>query len=99
MICSNCKKVCPICNSDKFKYVSYSEECYGTVEQHGYCDKCGYIIEQTYSPVLEAFCDIKKGFRNGYGEYVPKNVKKHKRVRRRLNIKNIEVNPLWIYYI
>ena len=57
------------------------------------------LLNKHTPPVLEAFCDIKKGFRNGYGEYVPKNVKKHKRVRRRLNIKNIEVNPLWIYYI
>ena len=90
---------CPICASKTFDYVSYSEECYGTVEQHGYCDRCGYRIEQTYSPVYEAFLDIKKGFKDYYGIYHPKNVKRHKRIRRKLNIKNIEVNPLWVYYI
>lgn len=90
---------CPICASKTFEYVSYSEECYGIVEQHGHCSRCGYIIEQTYSPVYEAFLDIKKGFKDYCGNYHPKNVKRHKRIRRKLNIKNIEVNPLWVYYI
>lgn len=90
---------CPICNSHTFDYTSYSEECYGTVEQHGYCSRCGYTIEQVYSPVYEAFWDIKRGFKLPDGTYILKNVKRHKRIRRKRNIKNIEVNPLWIYYI
>ena len=90
---------CPICNAETFEYVSYSEECHGTVEQHGYCSRCGYRVEQAYSSVYEAFWDVKRGFKHPYGYYVPKNVKRHKRIRRKLNIKGIEVNPLWIKYI
>ena len=47
---------------------------------------------------MEGFLDIKKGFKNPLGEYISKNAKKHKRVRRKLNIKNIEVNPEWVFY-
>ena len=89
---------CPMCESQTFDYCSYSE-CYGAVEQHGYCDRCGYTVNQAYSSVFEAFYDTKKGFKNYFGEYCPKNVKKHKRVRRKLNIKNIEVNPKWVFYV
>ena len=89
---------CPICKSKTFEYVSYSESI-GVVEQHGYCHRCGYIVEQAYSSLYDAFLDVKKGFKLPSGEYVPKNVKRHKRIRRKLNIKNIEVNPLWINYI
>ena len=89
---------CPMCESQTFDYCSYSE-CYGIVEQHGYCDRCGYTVNQAYSSVFEAFYDTKKGFKNYFGEYCPKNVKKHKRVRRKLNIKNIEVNPIWVFYV
>ena len=90
---------CPICHSKTFDYVSYSEECYGIVEQHGYCLRCGYRVEQAYSSVYEAFLDIKKGFKDALGNYHPKNAKRHKRIRRKQNIKGIEVNPLWVYYI
>lgn len=90
---------CPICRSKTFEYVSYSEECYGTVEQHGYCDRCGYTIEQSYSPVYEAFYDIKRGYKDALGRYHPKNVKRHRRIRRKLNIKNIDVNPYWVFYM
>lgn len=90
---------CPICQSKTFDYISYSEYGWGTVEQHGYCNRCGYTIHQAYSPVYEAFHDIKRGFKDYYGNYHPKNVKKHKRARRKSNVKNIDVNPLWIYYI
>ena len=87
-----------MCESQTFDYCSYSE-CYGAVEQHGYCDRCGYTVNQAYSSIFEAFYDKKKGSKNYYGEYYPKNVKKHKRVRRKLNIKNIEVNPKWVFYV
>lgn len=91
---------CPICKSQTFDYCSYSEFGFGTVERHGYCDRCGYTVEQAYSGILEAFCDTKKGFKNSFGEYYPKNVKKHKNVRKKLNIvKHIEVNPKWVFYI
>ena len=90
---------CPMCSSNEFEYVSYSEYGWGTVEQHGYCHRCGYIVEQAYSPVYDAFWDVKRGFKLPSGEYVPKNVKRNKRIRRKLGIKNIEINPLWINYI
>lgn len=90
---------CPICKSKTFEYISYSEWGWGIVEQHGHCHRCGYIIEQAYSPAIECFWDIKKGFKNAFGQYFPKNIKKHKRIRRKLNIKNIDVNPEWIHYI
>ena len=90
---------CPICHAKTFDYVSYSEDLYGTIEQHGYCDRCGYRIEQVYSPTLVAFVDIKRGFKSPFGGYIPKNVKRHKRIRRKFGIKNIEVNPMWVYYI
>ena len=89
---------CPICKSETFEYFSMTEE-WGTVEQHGFCHRCGYIVQQAYSPVYDAFWDVKRGFKLPSGEYVPKNVKRHKRIRRKKNIKNIEVNPLWINYI
>lgn len=89
---------CPICKSKSFEYISYSEYGFGTVEQHGYCSRCGYVVEQAYSPVYEAFWDITRGFKNGR-KYTPKDVKRHKRIRRKLNIKNIEINPAWIFYI
>jgi hypothetical protein len=90
---------CPICRSKTFDYTSYSEYGWGTVEQHGYCSRCGYIVEQAYSSVYDAFHDIKRGFKDHRGNYHPKDVKRHKRIRRKQGIKNIEVNPVWIYYI
>lgn len=90
---------CPICHSQTFLYCSWSEYGWGTVEQHGYCERCGYIVEQAYSPVYDAFSDIKKGFKHPDYGYVPKNVKRHKRIRRRLGIKNVEVNPEWLKYV
>ena len=90
---------CPICKSKTFEYISYSESGIGTIEQHGHCHRCGYIVEQAYSPVYSAFWDVKKGFKHPEGYYIPKNVKRHKRIRRKLGIKNIEVNPMWVNYI
>lgn len=91
---------CPICKSKTFEYVCYRD--YGwidIVEQHGYCDNCGYVIEQAYSPVDEAFWDIKRGFKHPEKGYFKKNVKKHKRIRKKLKIKNYDVNPPWINHI
>lgn len=90
---------CPICGADAFDYFSMSEYGWGTVEQHGECLRCGYIIEQAYSPSQEAFWDIKKGFKHPTLGYIEKNVKRHKRIRRKKNIKNIKVNPSWLKYI
>ena len=37
---------CPICGVKAFDYFSMTECGWGTVEQHGECLRCGYIIEQ-----------------------------------------------------
>lgn len=91
--------VCPVCKSKKFKYVSYEEYGWGIVEQHGYCPRCGYVVQQAYSPIYEAFLDVKRGFKHPNGYYVPKDVKRHKRIRRKLGVKGIEVNPRWVYFV
>lgn len=92
---------CPICKSKTFEYCSYSEYGWGIVEQHGNCNRCGYLIEQAYSPSCDCFWDVKKGFKDRFGKYYSKNVKKHKRIRRKLGIKrtDYDINPEWIHYI
>lgn len=92
---------CPICHHNTFDYISYSEYEWGTtVEQHGYCDRCGYMVEQVYSPSFECFSDRKKGFKDCKGIYHAKNVKKHKRIRRKCNYDTkIEINPTWSMYV
>lgn len=90
---------CPICDSISFEYEYWTDGYWGTVEQHGYCYRCGYVIEQAYTPCFEAFWDIKRGFKSPSGKYFPKNIKRHKRIRKKLGIKNIEINPRWVYYI
>ena len=70
------------------------------VEQHGYCDRCGFMVEQVYSPSFECFSDRKKGFKDYKGIYHAKNVKKHKRARRKCNYDTkIEINPTWSMYV
>jgi hypothetical protein len=89
---------CPICGIETFEYFSVSEWL-GTVEQHGNCSRCGYTVEQAYSPVFEAFWDVKRGYKHPTLGYIEKNVKRHKRIRKKKHIKDIEVNPLWIKYV
>ena len=93
---------CPLCGSKKWNYHSYTGEIWGgfyTVEQHGYCDSCGYVIEQAYSPIYEAFRDLCKGFKNYKGDYYPKDVRKHKRNRKKLKVKGLKINPKWVFYV
>lgn len=55
-------ELCPICKSDKWKYVCYTEYGWGIVEQHGYCSHCGYTVEQCYSDTVAGFePDQKRG--------------------------------------
>ena len=91
--------ICPICKSGNFEYQSYSEYEWGVVEQHGYCDRCGYRVEQAYSPVYDCFQDIKRGFKHPNGMYYAKNTRKHRKYRKKNNIKNANVNPIWSKYI
>ena len=43
---------CPVCGKQN-QYTSYSEWGIGIVEQHYYCDRCTYFVEQCYSPVCD----------------------------------------------
>ena len=44
--------ICPVCGKVN-DYERFSEYNWGTVEQHYYCDRCTYFVEQVYSPVAE----------------------------------------------
>ena len=46
------RMICPVCGKVN-DYERYSEYHWGTVEQHYYCDRCTYFVEQVYSPVVE----------------------------------------------
>ena len=79
---------CPICGFKDYQYVQYAEEYWGIVERHGYCDRCGYMIEQAYSEPIDGFLpDIKKGYKDRQGVYHPKNTRKRARIRRKYHIK------------
>jgi len=81
-------RVCPFCGSDQYQYKYWAEEYWGIVEQHGYCDRCGYTIEQAYSAAIDGFMpDIKRGFKDFNGHYHPKNTRKRARIRRKYHIK------------
>ena len=43
---------CPVCGKEN-KYDYYSEIEWGVVEQHYYCPRCTYFVDQVYSPVIE----------------------------------------------
>ena len=90
---------CPICKSKSYDYSSYSEYGWGIVEQHGWCSRCGYRVEQAYSPIVEAFYVVKRGYKLPSGEYVANNKKKHRRLKRKSGVKNIAVNPVWVYFM
>ncbi len=84
------KKGCPVCGSkDDYREEYYAEECYGTVEEHTYCDRCGYRVEMCYCEPIVGFEGYsKKGRRSSYnGKYYPKNIRKRKRIKRKLGIK------------
>ena len=46
----NEKIKCPVCGKEN-KYDYYSEIEWGVVEQHYYCPRCTYFVDQAYSPV------------------------------------------------
>ena len=88
---------CPICNSSQYKYEKWSEDL-GTVEQHGYCDTCGYIIEQSYSQVYDGFAITRQKGRKVNGEWYGKNTRKRKRMRRKYHIRHTP-NDWWLSMI
>ena len=79
---------CPICGYEGFKDVHYAEWGWGIVEQHCYCDRCGYVVERSYSkPVVGFDPPIRRGFKDYNGVYHPKNWRKRKRIKRKYGIK------------
>jgi hypothetical protein len=79
---------CPICEYKKYRYTRYTEMEWGTVEQHGYCERCGYTIEQAYSHPIDGFYPpIRRGGKDYKGVYSPKNWRKRARVKRKYGIK------------
>ena len=49
---------------------------------------------------LNVFPTERRGFKDYKGVYHDKNVKKHKRTRRKCNYdKKIEINPTWSMYV
>lgn len=87
---------CPICGFKKWKYVSYAEECYGTVEQHGYCARCGYTVEQAYSqPIVGFELNQTRGCKYN-GKWHGKNTRKRKRMKRKYDIKH--TNKDWMLF-
>ena len=90
---------CPVCNSKGYRYISFSEFGWGIVERHGFCNRCGYTIEQAYSPVMEGFVlNRTKGFKVD-GKWYGKNTRKRKRMKRKYNIKHEVPRDIWISYI
>lgn len=89
---------CPLCKSDTFYYCSWREDI-GTVEQHGDCERCGFFIEQAYSPTVQGIRDIFRGYKGASGIYYAKNRRKHKRIRRKIDTKGIEINApgCWMF--
>ena len=84
----NRKCLCPICGFKGYKYEYWTEYGIGVVERHGYCDRCGYTVEQAYSGVIDGFMpDITRGYKDYQDNYHPKNTRKRTRMRRKYNIK------------
>lgn len=82
-------RICPICGYKDYKYEAYAEGCYGIVEQHCYCSRCGYTVEQAYSePICGFNLDTLRGYRDFSGKYHPKNTKMRARLRKKYNIKH-----------
>lgn len=81
---------CPVCGNKDYKYESYYEEFQGAMilsEEHGCCERCGYIVDQAYSDPVDGFePDVRRGHKDCCGNYHPKNTRKRARIRRKNNI-------------
>lgn len=86
---------CPVCGG-KFIVEEYTEEYWGVVERHNYCDRCGYREEQCYNEGISGFePPIEKGYKGRNEKYIKKNIRKRKRIKRKYNIKY--GNKDWIF--
>jgi C4-type Zn-finger protein len=39
---------CPVCGNEHYKYNRYYDEYWGGIyvcEEHGYCERCGYVVD------------------------------------------------------
>lgn len=87
---------CPVCNSAKYAYTHYREE-WGLVEQYGYCDRCGFTLQQAYSPVKTGFYPIRRrGYRDAKGVYHASNRRVRIRLKRKHNIKYSNEDREWL---
>ena len=78
---------CPVCKTEN-DYFSWHEEV-GLVEQHYYCENCGYFIEMVYSPTLEG---MLIGYVNEEEELDKKN--KREKYKDRIKELNLECHNL-----
>ena len=93
---------CPCCGKNTYKAdIDYCEfwGAWVLCEEHGGCDSCGYRCEMAYSEPLEFFVDVKRGFRDHKDNYIKKDIRKHKRNRKRVNTDGMPINPFWAQYI
>ncbi len=82
----NSSMKCPYCGYKNFRSDNYYEFM-GLVESHEYCKGCGYILEMAYSsPISGIVLDVRRGHK-AFDTYIPKNIRKRKRYRRKGNIK------------
>ena len=83
------KEKCPICGSSEYMYKYWTEFGWGTVEQHGRCKNCGYMIEQAYSePIVGFERALRRGYQNKWdGKYYPADWRHIRRMRRKFGIK------------
>lgn len=91
------KELCPVCSSSKYVYTCYREE-WGLVEQYGYCDRCGFVLQQQYSPVQTGFYPMRRrGYKDARGVYHNANRRARIRMKRKYDIKYIrEPGNMWL---
>lgn len=79
---------CDICNHKTLHREYWYEEGI-TVEDYGYCDKCGYGYSMAYSSYVYYFIDRKKEYKDFKNKYHEKNIKRHERIRRKYADKDV----------
>ena len=81
---------CPVCGSAKYRYKRYDR-----FEEYGDCRRCGYSYYMCYSDPIEGHTlPFRRGRKVG-DIYVPKNIRKRNRLRRRFHIR-YDDNSKWL---